>query len=168
METDKILKILTKICKGKRKLHQYRIQIGCIPCDHLETLKIRGYPLVLCVNDEPSGMSGSHWVGLYIEGPGRPLEFFCSFGRDMLTYPHYFNDFAVNNNLMYNQAPFDLQGLDSQYCGQHVIYFLYTRLRDIPFSSFYFSYKNRTPYENDDRVQKFVHRVDHDMPYMRL
>ena len=168
MNSDQIKLVLGRLCHGRRKLRGYKIQYGCIGSDILETLEIKGYPFALCVNDQPSWMKGSHWVGLYIEAPGRPLEFFCSFGRSMLTYPKYFNDFAVKNNLSYNQAPFDLQGLDSSFCGHHVIYFLYTRLRGISFSSFYFGYKRHTPYENDEKVKKFVDRVYSGKPYVTL
>lgn len=143
-----------------------KLTYNVIPCDYLQYEKGH-FPLALIVNDQPAGHPGSHWVAIFIEGRGRPLEFFCSFGRDMLTYPSNFNDFTVRLGLDYNQVNFDVQALDSKFCGEHALYFLYHRaIRRTPFSSFYAGYKCRTPYENDKLVEYFVKCIKGNKVYM--
>src|SRR5436190_658451 len=162
MDSEQIKNIFMKMCRGNK------VEWDCIHCDFLKTYTIQKYPVALCVNDEEYGKPGAHWIGLYIERQGRPVEFFCSFGRSMLTYPKYFNDFAVRYKLRYNQAPFDLQGLDSSFCGHHVLYFFYNRLKGVPFTSFYISYKKQSPYQNDEKVRKFIDIVAKSRSLMRL
>lgn len=135
------------------------IQYDCIPCDYLTNTRIRTYPFAYCVNDEPSNKPGTHWVGIYIEKPNGPLEFFCSFGRGIYTYDKYFKQFAVNNNLSVNQAKFDLQSIDSSFCGHHVLHFLYCRAKRISFSTFYYNHKKKSTRDNDAFVDEFVKRI---------
>ncbi len=135
------------------------IQYDCIPCDFLVNTYIRTYPFAYCINDERSDQPGSHWVGIYIERHNGPLEFFCSFGRGINTYPEYFNLFAVNNNLSVNQANLDLQSIDSTFCGQHVLHFLYCRVKRMSFSMFYFKHKQMSTRANDAYVDEFVRRI---------
>ena len=141
------------------KYQNTKIQYDVIPCDRLQKTLIISYPFCYVVNNEPSGQPGEHWVAIFIEGPDRPMEFFCSFGRSIHTYPKYFNDFAVRNNLSVNESIIDLQSLDSSVCGQHAIFFLYSRASGTSFSSFYVRYRRHTPCENDKHVAEFVHRI---------
>lgn len=139
--------------------HRPSIQYDCIPCDYLLTTRIRKYPFAYCVNDETSNQPGNHWVGIYIEKPNGPMEFFCSFGREINTYSKYFNLFAVNNNFSVNQASLDLQSIDSTFCGQHVLHFLYCRVKRMSFSMFYYKHKKLSTRDNDAYVDDFVQKI---------
>lgn len=154
MNTFQIKDVMQQMFK-----YRHNIQYDCIPCDFLVSTRIKSYPFAYCVNDEPSNMPGSHWLAVYIEKRNGPLEFFCSFGRGIETYPNYFKIFANNNNLHVNQTNIDLQSIDSTVCGHHVLHFLYSRIRGISFSMFYFKHKKRSTRDNDAYVEKFVNRI---------
>lgn len=154
MNTFQIKDVMNQMFKYKSS-----IQYDCIPCDFLENTRIKSYPFAFCVNDEPSHKPGSHWIALYIEKRTGPLEFFCSFGRGINTYPNYFKLFANNNNLSVNQTNIDLQSIDSSFCGHHVLHFLYSRSKGISFSMFYFKHKKQSTRDNDANVQDFVNRI---------
>lgn len=139
--------------------HRPSVQYDCVPCDYLVNVRIRSYPFAFCVNDETSDKPGNHWVGVYIDNPKAPMEFFCSFGRAMSTYLFYFNTFAVNNRLYVNQTNLDLQSIDSTLCGNHVLHFLYSRVKHISFSLFYFKHKGKSTRDNDAYVDEFVRRI---------
>lgn len=154
MDTFQVKDVMTKMFKQRPS-----VQFNCIPCDFLAKTKIKSYPFAYCVNDEPSDKGGRHWVGIYIEHKSAPMEFFCSFGQRMDTYSQHFENFAIKNNLNVNQVNIDLQSIDSFVCGQHVLHYLYSRVKRISFSLFYYKHKGLSTKVNDENVKQFVARI---------
>lgn len=131
---------------------------GCLPCDALYNRKVTRYPVCYVVNDQPAREPGHHWVAIYIEGPDRPMEFFCSFGVSIDNYSQHFTRYAITNNLRVNQCEFDLQSIESKFCGHHALYFLYKRMNNCKFTTFYAQCEKRSPKENDAIVSKFIRK----------
>lgn len=152
MDSSTINRLLQKIFVGKKQA-----QYGCIPSNGLDNMKIKTYPFAFCVNDMPAGHPGSHWLGLYIEDRNKPLEFFCSFGRPMSSYPPNFTMFVKRNKLSVKESNICLQSLTSDRCGQHVLYYLYNRRKECSRKCFYDKFSNDV-IKNDKIVVAFVNK----------
>jgi hypothetical protein len=154
MNTNEIYSFLTNMLKGCNATYDV------IPCDHLKHFKVTKYPLCLCVNNEPSILPGEHWVGIFINKPESPLEFFCSYGLKMKYYPKYFLQFAKRLKKRVVETRVQLQGLRSNVCGQYVICFLYKRHLGCSLVSFYEMFSNNQK-SNDAFVSRFVSSKNH-------
>lgn len=96
----------------------------------------------LVINDEPSNLSGSHWIGIYITD--NTLELFDTGGRSFLhnTYIRKFIKFHSNKKFVYNKN--QIQHLESDLCGQFVCLFGLAKAKNISFKKFLsiFTFKN--------------------------
>lgn len=155
MDTFTIARILHGIIKKNRKR---RAHIGCIPCNGLDQIKVTRYPFAFCVNDSPSPSPGNHWTGLYIENRNKPAEFFCSYGKPISMYSPHFKKFLKRNKLKLVESNICLQSLTSGVCGQHVIFYLYNRLKGCSRKAFYAKFSNDVM-KNDEIVRKFVNKL---------
>lgn len=151
MDTAEVQKCL-KVIFGKRG------QYDCIPCDKLDTIRLKSYPFAYCVNDEVSGQPGMHWVGVYVHARRKPLEFFCSYGRSIKTYPKYFLDFAHRNKLSVLEKNACIQSLTSTVCGNHVLHFFYQRSKGCSRKCFYAKF-SKNVVKNDEIVTEFLKKL---------
>lgn len=150
MDTQTILRVLQFLFR--------RGQVGCVPCNELDRMKIKKYPFAICVNDQPWPQGGMHWTGMYIKGRNEPLEFFCSYGKPMQSYPFYFVNFARRNKLKIVQSNICLQSPFSTVCGQHVIYYLFNRMKGCNRAGFYAKF-SKDVNKNDECVRTFVNKI---------
>lgn len=158
MDTVQIIKTMGVLFGRKKK----KIQFGCIPCDKLDNLQIKSYPFAICINDQPSGMPGAHWIGIYIEKRRKPMEFFCSYGKPIKTYADHFVKFAQRNHLKVNETNICLQSPFSEVCGHYVLYYLYNRLNGCSRNAFYAKFSKHL--ERNDKivytfVKKFIEKI---------
>lgn len=151
MDTRSINKALVFLSKK-------RGQVGCIPSNGLENLTISSYPFAYCVNSKPSNHEGEHWVGMYIAKRGSPLEFFCSFGRPLMSYGSYFKDFVIRNKVKVYENNICIQSPFSMYCGHHVIYFLFNKMIGRSTRSFYSKF-SKNLVNNDAIANHFVKKM---------
>ena len=149
MDTVQIYKILSGLFKNKK------IQFDVLACDQLKSFKIKSYPLALVCNDEPSNESGHHWVALFIEGYGKPIEFFCSYGMGIQSYNHYFKDFAKRLKKDVIQNKVQLQSYHSNVCGKYAIYFLWKRVCKNTLMSVYCPF-SKDVQKNDKIINAFM------------
>src|SRR5882757_3574279 len=138
----------------KRKRGQYAV----LPCDLLDTYEVRTYPVLLIVNNEPTGEDGEHWVAMYIKRAGAEVEFFCSYGKPISYYSYHFTSFARRLRCSVLENERRCQGSESSTCGQFAVFFLYKRLRGCPLSSIYCIFTNDYT-RNDKIVVSFVKRL---------
>jgi len=150
MDTQQIMGILTNIFGHDRKAYY-----DVIPCDGLQYISTTKFPIFLCVNDEPSGEPGSHWLGLHVPRPRGPLYFFCSYGMGINFYAQHFMNFANRLNLNVVENTKCLQSLNSSSCGYYVIYFLYKMSKGCCLMSVY-HYFSKDVKSNDVSVEAFV------------
>src|SRR5438874_1815188 len=87
----------------------------------------------IIVNNEPSNLSGGHWIAFYKE-KSCTLEFFDSLARPLETYDKDIQDFArnVGNKLIYNINV--LQEPNTTTCGGFCLYYLIHRSRAVTFT----------------------------------
>jgi len=154
MDTLQIIKIMKTLFKKKKT------QFGCIPCDQLDELEIKHYPLAICLNDERTGQPGGHWVGIHIEKKNKPMEFFCSYGKPMRFYPDHFMKFANRNKLKVQEIKICLQSPISGVCGAHVLFYFYNRMRGCSRNAFYAKFSKNSN-KNDKIVYSFVDKFIH-------
>lgn len=153
MDTLQIISVQRTLFKH---LH---VQYGCNPCDALDTMEIRKYPFAMCLNDQPSGEPGQHWVGVFIPARNQPMEFFCSYGRPMEQYADNFKNFALRQGLPVLQSNICIQSPFSTVCGNHVLYFLYNRVNKCSRYAFYGKFSKHVK-KNDNIVHNFVKRIN--------
>jgi len=152
MDTLQISKYLTRLAKGTKA------QVEVIPCDGLQTLQIKTYPVLLCVNNMPSTHPGQHWLGIYIKSKASEIEFYDSYGMGIDFYDANFINFAKNleSTVLENLVP--VQGNFQNSCGHFVIFFLWNRLRGCPRRTLYCKF-SRDFSRNDRIVRQFVNRI---------
>jgi hypothetical protein len=81
------------------------------------------YPCAYVVNTDPEHAPGKHWVAFYATSPGQ-LEFFDSYGRPPLAYPHIR---LPANVVQINYNGIELQSRRSTVCGHYCIFYLLKR-----------------------------------------
>lgn len=147
METSNVKKCFEKIF-GQKGFY------SCIPCDELDDMKLKSFPFILCINNKPAGHIGEHWLGMYLEAPNAPLEFFCSYGRPLESYGYHFVNFVRRNRLRVRQKYDMLQSPFSTLCGWYVVYYMYKRKNNFSPDVIYAKFsKNR--FNNDLIIRNF-------------
>ena len=105
--------------------------IGVFPVDMLHdvamVVKMRGWSnFCLVVNPDEMGMTGSHWLALYVAGSHG--EFFDSLGKPLSSYDRRITIFFAKvgcSIVTSNVNRFQLQGSVS--CGKYCLYYLVYR-----------------------------------------
>ena len=104
------------------------------------------------VNTDPQGKPGTHWVALYQEQQG-VIETFDSFVKDLLSYSHYFKEFA-NSSRIISQSH-QLQSEITTVCGQYCLFFLLRRCSNETYSQIIHLYTDNKA-SNDIMVCQYV------------
>ncbi len=136
---------LKRIIASDSEMKEYCL--GVFPSNGIPTGRVGG----MIVNEDTSTQPGSHWVGIFIH-QNNEAEHFDSYGRHV-TGPiaHVLKQFDVTRNDVQVQAPL------SSCCGQHTVYYLYHRCRDVPFMDIVESYSKDLA-ANDEMVTQFVNQ----------
>jgi len=130
-----------------------------IPCDLLNDLEVKSYPLYLVCNSEQSGDPGKHWLVLFQAFRGGPLLFIDSFGRSIDSYNEAFSKFAKFNSCRVIEGDRILQHLKSDVCGHYSIYFIHKLYRKNGcIGSIYHGFTHDT-LRNDRKVVTFVKKL---------
>lgn len=131
---------------------------GCIAANELDDIiKIKKYPLAICVNNKPLPHGGEHWVGLYLESRHAHLEFFCSFGRSLESYGSHFVNFVVRHGLRVKQKFVMLQSPLTTVCGWYVVYYMLNRFRKLSVEMIYARF-SKNVFQNDSFIVNFSRR----------
>lgn len=123
--------------------------IGVFPCDKIPLIK--SIPCCLIVNEDKSTETGTHWLAMYIHDYNN-CEFFDSFGRS--TQIKNIRNFLRNFKNV-NRTARQVQSAWSTVCGQHCLYFLFSRSRGISFSAVMNLY-SKDLLDNDEAVCDFT------------
>lgn len=152
MDTGSILKILSSLFKRKAAY------FDVIPCDHLDGIIIKQFPMFLVVNSRASDHSGEHWVALFMESKNSPMKFFCSYGLGIESYAKNFSNFAKRLNVPVIQNKKTLQSFNSNVCGQYAIYALHRFSIGCCLMSVYCNFSKNTKH-NDRKVRNAVRQM---------
>ena len=126
MNTEHILLVLKHLLANSR-IHF----LGVFASDRLPSLTaIRAYsPCCYVANTDQTGLGGSHWVAFFHPTPMK-LEFFDSFAK----LPKELG-YDIPKSIEIQQNKIQVQGRESQVCGQLCVYFLYHRAHGISMQS---------------------------------
>lgn len=113
MNTDQIDKIL-KSNSVTKKYYQ-----GCFPSD--QPPHELSYPASIIFNLDKSNREGSHWIGMFIMGPKKEVNYFDSYGIEPLG--NIKNFLKKYPKIIMNRYPY--QSLYSDVCGHYCITFIY-------------------------------------------
>ena len=154
---------LLRVLKGDDMTR--RDGIGVFPADRLPP--VNTYPSALVVNTDESNRPGTHWLAMYFTKDGR-AEFFDSYGLPPDTYGQHFQSFLRNNSSQFIRNAVRLQSLTTMVCGQHCLFYLLHRCRDISMRAVVFVFTDDY-LVNDVMVQDFIEQnYNVDVPVLDL
>jgi hypothetical protein len=154
MNTEELYRFMFNLLNGSKCTYDV------LPCDQLDNITPRTYPLFLIVNTKPTGHPGEHWTSFFLPCPGGNLEFFCSYGMGMDFYSDNFSKFAKRIGCRVIQNKIPLQSIGTNVCGQYALYFLYKRSKKCPRMSVYCNFSPNTR-KNDEKIRRFVVLKNH-------
>ena len=130
--------------------------------------RVRDYPSAYVVNTDPSNKPGQHWLAIYFDGEERG-EFFDSYGRAPNLYPRPILRFLRRNTrLPWIRNQRQIQARLSTTCGQHCLFYLLHRCRNIPMTSIVDMFSSDLEL-NDVSVAEFIERhFDIDAPVVDI
>lgn len=129
-----------------------RYFLGVFASDRLPT-RIRYYPACFIANVDPSSKGGSHWLAFFISSP-EEVEFFDSYGNTPFTFNKFITNFA-ERFLFVNYNPMIIQSRITAVCGQHCLYYLYSKCRGYSLRQILPTYVTCSIH-NDVKVYNFV------------
>lgn len=155
MNTNEIFGFLHLLFKNKK------CQYNVIPCNALDKIKIRRYPLYLVINSKPKGHPGEHWLAIYIQNVKSQINFFCSYGLTIRMYSDNFKKFAtrLGRRRIYQNTK-QIQAFNSIVCGQHCIHYLWKCSQNRSMLSVYCNFSSNFK-RNDEIVKTFVNSKNH-------
>ena len=150
MNTEQIQLVLSHLL-SKSRIHF----LGVFASDKLPSIStIRAYsPCCYVANTDQTGQGGSHWVAFFHPTPNK-LEFFDSFAK----LPKELG-YDIPQTIQIQNNKIQVQGADSQVCGQLCIYFLYHRAHGISFNNIIQKFRSVSFSVSDARVYSFIQRV---------
>ena len=149
---------LLRVLKGDSMTRSYAL--GVFPSDSLPP--VNKYPSALIANVDGEFQMGSHWLDMYFTRDGK-AEFFDSYGLSPETYGQRFQTFS---QYIYNTVC--LQSSTTTVCGQHCLFYLLHRCRDISMQAIVSMYTDDY-LVNDVLVQDFIQEKYHvDVPVLDL
>jgi hypothetical protein len=120
---------------------------GVYPANRVPRLRVgKGYVLNNMCDQSP----GMHWIGLYVTN--KRIELFDSYGLGPMIYTFV----PRNKTILYNTT--QIQGPNSNSCGQFVCAFLINRVHGITMKQFLSSFTNNWGY-NDHLVNWISDRI---------
>ena len=151
MDTRQLYTFLKCMTRGKKAT------VDVIPSNHLDNLTVRKFPAYIIVNSKPQGHPGEHWLAFHLyKDVGRLIiEFFCSYGKGLDYYSPSFRNFVDRLNGIVIENSVQLQSFGTNFCGHHVLHFLYMRMKGCCPMSVYCKFSTNTRL-NDARVERFV------------
>ena len=133
----------------QNKLRNLECFKGVYPIDLINKIKEYQRPLAIVVNLDPSYMSGSHWIVLFITVDNIGY-YFDSFGLPFIN--EYILDFFRNNlvsNIYYNTN--SIQSIKSASCGSFCVLFVRMLCNKFSFEQFLKLFTN-----NKDTNEKLI------------
>ena len=147
MDDITINNLLTK----REKLNHFH---GVFGRDEIKNIKIHSLPCSFIFNEDNFTGRGTHWVAVYIDEDNQ-LDFYDSFGQKPTLKE--FKNFTRPFKLNYNKI--QVQSFESDTCGQHCIFFLFNRTKNVTMNSLISKYFNvHQLLLNDIYVYNFVKR----------
>jgi hypothetical protein len=143
---------ITKALLGDE--HASKYFAGVFPSDQLP-IQVPSYPCAIVANTDPADKKGEHWVAYHfdIEGHG---EYFDSYGKPPSNWGLF--GFLVNNGRPLTCNDVQLQGYDSDVCGQYCIAYLAKRARDESMYDIVRCYRGSRPGLNDSEMAHVVNK----------
>ena len=141
---------LVYICKTDTILG--KIFAGVFPCDYLPAKPT--YPFAIIVNTDPKTKPGKHWIAMYFDSDGCG-DYYDSYGRQPLPV---FEDYLDKHCHRWQSNNKQVQSPFSSTCGQHCVYFLHQRSRNVPMKEIVNQFGSKQM-ENDEMVKDFVNAV---------
>ena len=139
------------LLKRREKLSNFH---GVFGKDEIKNIKIHSLPCSFIFNEDDFAGRGTHWVAVYID-EDNTLDFYDSFGEKPKMKE--LKDFIKPFNLNYNKI--QIQSDESAACGQHCMFFLIHRSRDLSITSIINKYFNKNwKLQNDLYVYYYVKR----------
>jgi|SRR5271170_199492 len=89
--------------------------------------KLQLYPASVVANTDPAHKPGTHWIAYYFDDQGH-LDYFDSYGLPPTAYPGL-SEFAAANSVTVSYNDRQIQGYDTDVCGQYCIAFIAHRSR---------------------------------------
>lgn len=127
--------------------------LGIFAQDDLANMKKVSGKSAMIVNVGMENSTVGHWVAIY---RGECTEFFDPLGKPPMHYSPIIDSFLSNGDkepYIYSQTP--LQGPNSIFCGQFVLYFLYYKCHGHAYHNILDTFTNNF-IVNDEMVMKFV------------
>jgi hypothetical protein len=143
---------LDRLCRNDTHIAPYFL--GVFPCDRLP-YEIKTRPGCLIANTQPASQSGEHWVGIYFTADEN-VEYFCSFGLkpENRILHRYLQTHCKNGRMLCNKR--HIQSSSSTTCGQHCVFYLHFRCRDVPMTSIVDLFSSNDIEFNDSMVTAFI------------
>jgi hypothetical protein len=138
---------LSRLCKLDKQIAPYFI--GVFPSDKLPK-KILRWPGCLIANTKKSDHPGEHWIALYFTVENT-VEYFCSFGEKP---DNALAIYLKNENTVCNKTR--IQSTSSTTCGQHCLFYLHFRCRNMTMSSIVRLFSSKDILFNDHMVTGFI------------
>jgi hypothetical protein len=116
------------------------------------------FPSAVVANVDPAHKAGSHWIAYHFDG-GQHLDYFDSYGHPPQFYNDDLGEFATMNSTTVSYNDRQVQGFDTDVCGQYCILFLALRARGYSLQGIrdYYSWNGRgKPGDRDDEVARDV------------
>ena len=128
--------------------------LGTFAADRLPSVWNQREDRCLVANTEIQSREGRHWVAFFLQRNGH-VEYFDSYGLPP-TVPE-FVQFLRRHAKSWNYNNLPRQGLGSDTCGHHCLFYLWHRCHGLT-SSEVLHLLDRDPAKNDDVVRSFVKR----------
>ena len=126
--------------------------LGVFPADRLPKVWNRSQDCCLIANTAVQSKEGQHWVAFYLQYNGL-VEYFDSYGLPP-TKPEFLQFLQENaTSWRYNNLP--CQGLTSETCGHHCLFFLWHRCHGLNLKEILHLF-DCDPAKNDAMVKAFV------------
>ena len=127
---------------------------GVFGKDEIENIHTHSLPCSFIFNEDNFAGKGTHWVVVYIDD-NHALDFYDSFGEPPALKE--FKSFIRPFKLSYNKT--QVQSFESATCGQHCIFFLINRTKNVTMNSLVSKYFNMyDKLSNDLYVYNYVNR----------
>ena len=127
---------------------------GVFGKDAIENIHTHSLPCSFIFNEDNFAGKGTHWVAVYIDD-NHALDFYDSFGEPPALKE--FKSFIRPFKLSYNKT--QVQSFESGTCGQHCIFFLINRTKNVTMNSLVSKYFNMyDKLSNDLYVYNYVNR----------